>query len=194
VPSHPEDYVHRIGRTGRAGRSGKAITIATPYDDKYLAAIEHLVKQPIPPGPLPEGFVLTESDATDAPRAGGRDAGKPARSRSRGGASRERGPERSAPHPPHEDAPAAVVLAEPTILPEPQPVPEATPAREQRPLPPRRDEPRRDDRSRDRRENRGDRVVGLGDHVPDFIRRSFRVANPTPDTTESEDPDEGDKG
>src|SRR6202034_236555 len=27
VPIHPDDYVHRIGRTGRAGRSGTAITI-----------------------------------------------------------------------------------------------------------------------------------------------------------------------
>ena len=36
VPSHPEDYVHRIGRTGRAGRMGKAFTIAVPSDGKYL--------------------------------------------------------------------------------------------------------------------------------------------------------------
>ncbi|MDP2084224.1 MAG: DEAD/DEAH box helicase, partial [Gemmobacter sp.] len=53
VPSHAEDYIHRIGRTGRAGRSGKAITIATPSDDKYLAAIEALVKMPIPRGETP---------------------------------------------------------------------------------------------------------------------------------------------
>jgi superfamily II DNA/RNA helicase len=38
LPSHPEDYVHRIGRTGRAGRLGKAFSIATPADAKYLAA------------------------------------------------------------------------------------------------------------------------------------------------------------
>ena len=40
VPSHPEDYVHRIGRTGRAGRLGKAITICRAEDEKYLEAIE----------------------------------------------------------------------------------------------------------------------------------------------------------
>jgi superfamily II DNA/RNA helicase len=53
VPSHPEDYVHRIGRTGRAGRLGKAFTIATPSDDKYLGAIENLVKMPIPRAEAP---------------------------------------------------------------------------------------------------------------------------------------------
>jgi len=200
VPSHPEDYVHRIGRTGRAGRSGKAITIATPYDDKYLAAIEHLVKQPIPLGTLPEGFVLTESDAVDAPRSAGRDEGKPARSgRGRSGSSRDRGHDhdRPDPRPPRVDAPTAVEVVEPTPAPEVQPLPEVVTAPEARPVPPRHDtprEPRRDDHSRDRRENRGDRVLGLGDHVPDFILRSFRVATVTPDTTESEDPDEGDKG
>ena len=30
VPTHAEDYIHRIGRTGRAGRSGISITLATP--------------------------------------------------------------------------------------------------------------------------------------------------------------------
>ena len=47
VPTHAEDYVHRIGRTGRAGRTGTAITIATPADRKYVAAIERLTGLPI---------------------------------------------------------------------------------------------------------------------------------------------------
>src|SRR5690554_3735640 len=48
VPSHPEDYVHRIGRTGRAGRDGKAMMISVPKDEKNLAAIEELLQKPIP--------------------------------------------------------------------------------------------------------------------------------------------------
>jgi len=49
VPTHAEDYVHRIGRTGRAGLTGTAITITTPIDRKYIAAIEKLTGQTIPP-------------------------------------------------------------------------------------------------------------------------------------------------
>ncbi len=48
VPGHPEDYVHRIGRTGRAGREGKAITICSGRDEKALAAIEKLIQKDIP--------------------------------------------------------------------------------------------------------------------------------------------------
>ncbi|MES1150073.1 MAG: DEAD/DEAH box helicase, partial [Bradyrhizobium guangdongense] len=48
VPHHPDDYVHRIGRTGRAGRSGTAISIVTPLDHKSVAAIEKLIGQSIP--------------------------------------------------------------------------------------------------------------------------------------------------
>src|SRR5262249_47386526 len=40
VPHHPDDYVHRIGRTGRAGRSGTAITIVAPNDQKAVVSIE----------------------------------------------------------------------------------------------------------------------------------------------------------
>ncbi|TWG95461.1 superfamily II DNA/RNA helicase [Mesorhizobium sp. J18] len=47
VPTHAEDYVHRIGRTGRAGRLGKAFTIVTKSDTKYLDAIEKLIGQDI---------------------------------------------------------------------------------------------------------------------------------------------------
>lgn len=48
VPTHAEDYVHRIGRTGRAGRTGTAITLASKADGKYVAAIEEMIGQPIP--------------------------------------------------------------------------------------------------------------------------------------------------
>ncbi len=47
VPGHPEDYVHRIGRTGRAGREGKAITICNPRDEKAFDAVEKLIQKEI---------------------------------------------------------------------------------------------------------------------------------------------------
>src|SRR5882762_695991 len=53
VPTHAEDYVHRIGRTGRAGLTGTAITIATPADRKYVVAIERMLGRPIPPMEVP---------------------------------------------------------------------------------------------------------------------------------------------
>jgi superfamily II DNA/RNA helicase len=48
VPVHPEDYVHRIGRTGRAGREGFAAMLVTPKDFKALKAIEKMLRQEIP--------------------------------------------------------------------------------------------------------------------------------------------------
>jgi ATP-dependent RNA helicase DeaD len=47
VPSSPEVYVHRIGRTGRAGREGVAITLAEPREHWQLRNIERLTKQKI---------------------------------------------------------------------------------------------------------------------------------------------------
>lgn len=70
VPSHAEDYVHRIGRTGRAGRKGKAYTIATPHDDKLLAAVESLVKMTIPRLDSPLGGGAPASDAGPAAESG----------------------------------------------------------------------------------------------------------------------------
>ncbi|MEM8691096.1 MAG: DEAD/DEAH box helicase [Pseudomonadota bacterium] len=48
VPSHAEDYVHRIGRTGRAGREGKAMMICVPRDERNLGDIEALIQKEIP--------------------------------------------------------------------------------------------------------------------------------------------------
>ncbi|WP_353217809.1 DEAD/DEAH box helicase [Sandarakinorhabdus sp.] len=47
VPWHPDDYVHRIGRTGRAGRTGIAFSLATPDDAENLAEIEKLTQHKI---------------------------------------------------------------------------------------------------------------------------------------------------
>ena len=42
-PRHPEDYVHRIGRTGRAHAVGDAISFATPEDQSMLRSLERFI-------------------------------------------------------------------------------------------------------------------------------------------------------
>ncbi len=53
VPSAPEAYVHRIGRTGRAGREGVAITLAEPREHRLLRNIEKLTGQRIEVATVP---------------------------------------------------------------------------------------------------------------------------------------------
>ncbi len=47
VPQHPEDYIHRIGRTGRAESTGDAFTIMVAEDGRHVAAIERFISQKI---------------------------------------------------------------------------------------------------------------------------------------------------
>lgn len=209
VPSHPEDYVHRIGRTGRAGRLGKAFTIAVPSDEKYLKAIESLIKAEIPRGALPEGFEPSTEDS----RPDARPAREDRKGRERGGRSRDR----DRPVKPHDETAAMeplVVEAKPAVADE---APREDRRDERREPRADRGERRRDDRGEsrgegrtdsrgegrgeargdrrepreerreprderrdDRRDYRRDRdlgpaVIGMGDHVPDFILRSFAI-------------------
>jgi len=55
VPEHPEDYVHRIGRTARADADGDAITLVTPEDEGLIHRIEYLLDHKIERKTLP-GF------------------------------------------------------------------------------------------------------------------------------------------
>ena len=57
VPYHPDDYVHRIGRTGRAGKSGEAWMLATSSDEKYIDTIEKNIQRKVP--------VVESSDISD---------------------------------------------------------------------------------------------------------------------------------
>tara|TARA_R100001129_G_scaffold148580_1_gene110229 strand:+ start:1 stop:1407 length:1407 start_codon:yes stop_codon:yes gene_type:complete len=47
TPWHPDDYVHRIGRTGRAGAKGRAFTFVTSDDEEALSNIEKLTETKI---------------------------------------------------------------------------------------------------------------------------------------------------
>ena len=53
VPSAPEAYIHRIGRTGRAGRDGVAITLADPRESRLVRSIEAATKQKIEVATVP---------------------------------------------------------------------------------------------------------------------------------------------
>jgi ATP-dependent RNA helicase RhlE len=74
VPQHPEDYIHRIGRTGRAEAHGDAFTIMTAEDGSHVFAIERFISQKIPRVKL-ENFdykytMLFEEGKPGQPKAG----------------------------------------------------------------------------------------------------------------------------
>jgi ATP-dependent RNA helicase DeaD len=60
VPSNPDAYVHRIGRTGRAGREGVAITLVEPREHRLLANIERAVRARLEVGRIPTVADLRE--------------------------------------------------------------------------------------------------------------------------------------
>jgi len=157
VPSHAEDYVHRIGRTGRAGREGKAMMICVPRDEKNLESIERLVQKEIPrlenplesaapapvaPAPVPVTEKKVEKKVESAPAAPASKS-KPA----------SRRPESK---------------TEPKAEPKAEPKPERTPEKAA-PKPSSRSRSESGGNNRDK----GGRVVGMGDHMPQFIALSF---------------------
>lgn len=66
LPSTPEDYIHRIGRTGRAGCKGKAISLVSSHEKEYLANIERLLNTKLELVEVP-GFI-TDLSATKEPQ------------------------------------------------------------------------------------------------------------------------------
>ena len=170
VPTHSEDYVHRIGRTGRAGRSGTAFSIVTRADQKYIDEIEKLIERKIDwvDGPPRDE---AEPSIEEAPRRASH--GEP-RSRRSGGSERGRArtdrsvadaPARSKPsgRPPRRTsetalaAPVLAAVAAPVLAPAPVQPRQASERRPSR-HPIDEDAP----------------VIGLGDHIPSFLLRPVR--------------------
>ncbi len=67
IPQHPEDYVHRIGRTGRAQQPGDAFTLVTHEEMSKLSAIERFIGQKIARLQL-EGFQVPPNGEPAVPR------------------------------------------------------------------------------------------------------------------------------
>jgi len=147
IPTHAEDYVHRIGRTGRAGREGRAFTITTPDEGKYIVAIEKLIGREIPRVEI-GGQASAELEPVEERK--GRRRGR----RDRKPEAREPVEANAAPAEPAEDAPGE----------------KAAKAEKAEKL---KKEGRKARGKRERDKDRDDApVVGMGDHVPAFMLRS----------------------
>lgn len=165
VPSHAEDYVHRIGRTGRAGKLGTAMMICVPRDEKNLGDIERLVKMEIPRG---EGSRDTTAPTQDAaPEAPKEDKPKRTRTRSR---------KKDAPK---EEVAADTVDTAPVEAPkedapkQKQAEPVEKPAAEAAEKPKQERGNRGGRGKRDNNRDHGNKVMGMGDDAPTFIAKSF---------------------
>lgn len=101
VPTVPEDYVHRIGRTGRAEAEGDAFLLVAPPEEKLLVKIERQIGQRLPRVTLPDfDYKQAAPVRPPQPRGGGQGrsarsgdraptgGGRGARSKSSGGGSR----------------------------------------------------------------------------------------------------------
>jgi superfamily II DNA/RNA helicase len=201
VPWQADDYVHRIGRTGRAGKEGRSLTIVTPDDIKQLKDIERMLGAPVTwIGDPPSAEDMASADrrrgrgrrgASRRPEAR-RDAKRP-HDGAQGAPGRKRRPERPAaeagavheqpPAPAHangRDRPArrARPPREQEHVAHTGQEAAAKPQRQKAPRrPPRQPwEPREPRRQRDR-DDRFPTPVGLGDHVPAFLRRTTRTGS-----------------
>ncbi len=156
VPINAEDYVHRIGRTGRAGREGRAFTLAAPEDGPAVAAIEKLIGRPIPRVEV-EGLESMELDMSGRRRRRGRTQSRDEE--------RKRNPAQRQPSGKHRRTPRQEV----------NPRGESASAHaEVAAAPPQRIEAPRNN-GRRKIDPEGTTVVGLGDHVPAFLTRTYKV-------------------
>src|SRR6185503_11853850 len=89
-PMHPEDYVHRIGRTGRAEAIGDAISFVTIEDGPYVRDLEKMIGRRIERRTI-EGFEYGETATASAhhrPTAQRRPSAPPNRGQQRTGRAR----------------------------------------------------------------------------------------------------------
>jgi superfamily II DNA/RNA helicase len=154
VPTHAEDYVHRIGRTGRAGREGAAFTLVTKEEAKQWKAIEQLIKKEVPFFELSaeaEAAIETRGAEPDRPR---RDGGRGGERSGRGGRNdRDRRPREVKDHGERASMEPAVRVERPAVEAEataPAPRaerPERTERPERAPRPERAERPERSERA-----------------------------------------------
>jgi len=63
VPSEPEEYTHRVGRTARKGKGGVAVSFVTERDEEKVLKIEARINTKLSEMTPPEGQVLDKLNA-----------------------------------------------------------------------------------------------------------------------------------
>ena len=172
VPTHAEDYVHRIGRTGRAGQDGHAYTLAFGEEGKFVDAIARLTGKKIP--------VLDMAGGDDEAKEASKPA--PGRSRRRSAADDDKKPSEEKPSREKRTSRRRSAKKD-SVEAEEAPAPaeagaesngRSAPAAAGRQRSSTRPKPTNGRKQRD-----GDSpVVGMGDHVPLFMRRPVPVQRP----------------
>ncbi|WP_336071589.1 DEAD/DEAH box helicase [Nitratireductor rhodophyticola] len=152
IPTHADDYVHRIGRTGRAGRKGAAFTLITKADRKYMDSIEKLIGQDVEwlDGDLSTLQVEEGTDEHKRGRGAKRDSKKDAAGDDRKPSGRKSRKDEIK----SENAERKAKQDKPELRPEPRP------------------EPRKEQRRHQREE---DTTVGFGEDVPAFMKIPVRT-------------------
>jgi ATP-dependent RNA helicase RhlE len=91
VPTVPDDYVHRIGRTARAGAEGDAWILVSPGEERSLADIERQIGQRLPRVTLPDfDYTMVGNDRGEGhARRPHRHSGKPSGNVHAGGRNRK---------------------------------------------------------------------------------------------------------
>ncbi|MHA7883642.1 DEAD/DEAH box helicase [Nitratireductor rhodophyticola] len=152
IPTHADDYVHRIGRTGRAGRKGAAFTLITKADRKYMDSIEKLIGQDVEwlDGDL---STLQAEDGTDEHKRG-RGAKRDSKKDVAGDDRKPSGRKSRKDEIKSENAERKAKQDKPELRPELRP------------------EPRKEQRRHQREE---DTTVGFGEDVPAFMKIPVRT-------------------
>ena len=159
VPTHAEDYVHRIGRTGRAGKKGRSLTLAWREENKYIQAIEKLIGSKI--DLMKVGDKSAEEDAKpEAPKSAANDSTA-----------------RQAPEPKAEELPAPTeqdAKSDEKSTKTESKRPRKRNTKRQDPKPQRETKSRPSRGSNDDDQETAGSVVGMGDHMPAFLARPVK--------------------
>ena len=150
VPSHAEDYVHRIGRTGRAGRDGRAHMIATPDDAAFLDAVTNFIGNDIEQINV-EGTVSVEMDDIRSKRSRGNR--RTQKETVKKGAAKKN------------VAQSTDINDGATLTPTP------------RARTPKKSRPRKPNKNNSSEKSSEETVVGMGPHVPAFMLKSVRASS-----------------
>jgi superfamily II DNA/RNA helicase len=187
VPIHADDYIHRIGRTGRAGLEGRAYTLALPEEGRFVDAITRLTGKQMPRleiGDMEQPMLTSEPQGRRRRGRTRKDARRPDpdhpgdvqhEAGAREAEEREARPQPARQPPSARNAPHGEP-SKPVAAPS---QPAQPPASDRRPAAAQRASAQPRERGRGRRPQAEQApIVGMGDHVPLFMRRPLPALRP----------------